>query len=72
MIDTLRAIGSLDFQPADEYGVFKFMLAVEKGARTQWLMRFYDWAVFHTWTLPKNEVAPGDDGMPTTSEFDIF
>src|SRR6266849_6567270 len=30
----LRATGSSEFQPADEYGVFKFMSAVEKDART--------------------------------------
>jgi hypothetical protein len=50
IMENLDAIGAFGPEMLDEYGVFKFMVAVEKRktARTQWLMRFYDWAVFHT------------------------
>jgi hypothetical protein len=68
MEENLRSNGSLEFQPADEYGVFKYMSAMKEDARTEWLMQFYNFAVCHTWTLPKNEVVPGDTGMPTTSD----
>ena len=72
--DKLNAIGSTGFQDADEYGVFRFMLAAEKGkiTRTQWLMQFYDWAIFHTRTLPRGEVSTGDTGMPIVSKLEIF
>jgi hypothetical protein len=70
--DKLRSNGSLEFQPADEYEVFKFMSDLKNDSRTEWLMQFYNWAVFHTWTLPKNEVTPGDTGMPTTFTFEVF
>ncbi len=45
------------------------MIAAKKGerARCDWLMKFYDWAVFHTWSLPQGEVRPGDTGLPATS-----
>jgi hypothetical protein len=72
MMDKLRSSGSLEFQPADEHGVFKFMSALNEDSRTEWLMQFYNWAVFHTWSLPKNEVIAGETGMPTMLTFEIF
>jgi hypothetical protein len=72
MMDKLRSNGALEFQPADEYEVFKFMSALKEDSRTEWLMQFYNWAVFHTWTLPKNEVTPGDTGMPRIFTSEIF
>jgi hypothetical protein len=74
LMERLDAIGPFGPRSLDEYGVFTFMAAMEKGntARTQWLMRFYDWAVFHTWTLPKSEVAAGDTGMTATHSLEIF
>jgi hypothetical protein len=68
MEENLRSNGSSEFQPADEYGVFKYMSVMKEDARTEWLMQFYNFAVCHAWTLPKNEVVPGDTGMPTTSD----
>jgi hypothetical protein len=70
-LDTIGAFGPVTL---DEYGVFEFMVAMEKGktARTHWLMRFYGWAVFHTWTLPTVEVSAGDTGMPSTQFVEIF
>jgi hypothetical protein len=65
LIETLQAKGDpAEFQTADEYAVFKFMCGIGNDSRTEWLMRFYDWAVFHSWTLPRNETATGDTGMP--------
>jgi hypothetical protein len=74
LMDRLDAIGAFGPETLDEYGVFKFMLGAEKtnAARTQWLIRFYDWAVFHTWTLPKAEVAEGETGLPSTRYLEIF
>ena len=74
LMDRLHAIGAFGPKTLDEYGVFKFMLAAEKmkAARTQWLIRFYDWAVFHTWTLPQKEVTRGDTGLPSTTDLEIF
>ena len=65
LIEKLQAKGDpSEFQTADEYAVFKFMCGIGNDSRTEWLMRFYDWAVFHSWTLPRNETATGDTGMP--------
>lgn len=72
LMERLRSDGALEFQPADEYEVFKFMSALKEDARTEWLMQFYTCAVFHTWTLPKNEVTPGDTGMPKIFAFEIY
>ena len=72
LMESLRSDGALEFQPADEYEVFKFMSALKGDARTEWLMQFYKWAVFHTWTLPKSEVTPGDTGMPKIFAFEIY
>ena len=73
IMDRLDAIGAFGPVTLDEYGVFKFMLAAEKGrtARTHWLIQFYDWAWFSTWTLPNSEVAPGDTGLPSTTLLEI-
>jgi hypothetical protein len=72
--DRLEALGILGPALEDEYGVFRFTVAMKKGeiARSHWLMQFYDWAVFHTWTLPKAEVAPGDTGMPPVLALEVF
>jgi len=59
LIEKLQAKGNrLEFQAADEYDVFKFMFRIGNDSRTEWLMRVYDWAVFHSWTLPSNETTP--------------
>jgi len=49
-----------------------FAVGKKKTARSEWLMRFYDWAIFRTWTLPKIEVTAGDTGMPSFSALEIF
>jgi hypothetical protein len=74
LIDQLKNIGEFGPRPLDEYDVFRFMVAAEKGetARLHWLMTFYDWAVFHTWTLPQEEVTPGDTGLHSTTDLEIF
>jgi len=74
LIDQLKNIGEFGPRPLDEYDVFRFMVAAEKGetARSHWLMTFYDWAVFYTWTLPQEEVTPGDTGLPSTTDLEIF
>jgi hypothetical protein len=73
LIEKLRANGGpSEFQAADEHDVFKFMFRIGNDSRTEWLMRFYDWAVFHSWTLPGNEVAPGDTGMPMIHTSEII
>jgi hypothetical protein len=71
VIDRLRSDECVDFQSADEYEVFKFMSLMKTESRTEWLMLFYNWAVFHTWTLPKGEVIPGETGMPYVSPFKL-
>ena len=71
MIDRLRSDVFADLQAADEYEVFKFMPLMKGESHTEWLMLFYNWAVFHTWTLPKAEVMPGDAGMPYVSPFKL-
>jgi len=73
LIEKLQAKGDpSEFQAADEYDVFKFMFRIVSDSRTEWLMRFYDWAVFHSWTLPRNETAPGDTGMPMIHTSEII
>jgi predicted RNA methylase len=69
MVDRLRSDEFSELQPADEYEVFKFMPVMKGESRTEWLMQFYNWAVFHTWTLPTCDVMPGDTGMPPISKF---
>ena len=65
LIEKLQANGGTsEFQAADEYDVFKFMFRTGNDSRTEWLMRYYDWAVFHSWTLPSSETTYGDTGMP--------
>jgi hypothetical protein len=70
----LETIGCFGPDYLDEYGVFKLMVALEKGktARSQWLMWFYDWVPFHTWTLPKAEISAGETGMPEPRGLEIF
>jgi hypothetical protein len=72
LVDQFRAKGATDFQAADEYNVFKYMVWLEKDSRTEWLMQFYNWAVFMTWTLPLNEIASGDTGMPVLHTLDLY
>jgi hypothetical protein len=72
IMDKLHSDGALEFQPADEYEVFKFVSVLKKESRTEWLMQFYNWALFHTWTLPKDAVTPGDTGMPRMFTLEIF
>ena len=64
--------GASGFRAADEHDVFKFMFRIGDDLRTEWLMRFYGWAVFHSWTLPSNETGPGDSGMPVFHTLEIF
>jgi hypothetical protein len=73
IMDEMDAIGSFGPKPLDEYGVFKFMLSMEKGrtARSRWLMQFYDWAHFYTWTLPSAEVPRGHTGLPSFRMLEI-
>jgi hypothetical protein len=72
LVEKLRAKGDpSEYQTADEYDVFKFMVRTGNDSRTEWLLRFYDWAVFHSWTLPRNETAPGDTGMPIIRTLEI-
>lgn len=74
LVNQLKNIGEFGPKTLDEYNVFCFMVAATKGetARSHWLMRFYGWAVFHTWTLPQKEVTPGDTGLPSTLDLEIF
>jgi hypothetical protein len=73
VIEKLHANGDpSEFQTADEHDVFKFMVRTGKDSRTEWLMRFYDWAVFHSWTLPRNETTSGDTGMPIMYTLEII
>jgi hypothetical protein len=73
LIEKLEAKGKTSqFQVADEYEVFKFIFRVGTDSRTEWLMCFYNWAVFHSWTLPKNEIAHGETGMPMIHTSEII
>jgi hypothetical protein len=71
LLEKLRSNDS-ELQSADEFEVFKFIYKLKDGSRTEWLMQFYNWAAFLTWTLPQNEIAFGDTGMPKILTSEIF